>query len=440
MGISHYWLFLKRLLGVAILCGIVLFATGKPTLAQVVHEGEEYYDLVLGVEKKPHMLSQGLIALQKDDAYYLPLKELSSIFTFVLQTDLENGKAKGWYIKEQNTFSFNLNEHKYTHLGETFDLSPDQALIIDAGEQFEELYVHIDLLNKIWPVSLRVDETFLILNVFTEEKLPFEIKLERQKRRERYFNQKKAQESTAEGKQTNYPYIDNDYKALNIPTGDIQFDYEWTQKTKIVKSLTNFSLGQDIAGFYTKYGAKLIYEDGVFKEIDGLHITAEREAFGNDTLPLGGKKFKIGDVALGMSELVSSGIAGRGMTLTSESAEQRQQDFDTVFIEGEGIPGWEIEVYRNSELLKFEYIDQTGRYRFENIPLRFGKNEIRVIQYGPQGQIREKVETYTVGGQMKRPGSFQYTLGFVQQDRNVFRSKDPDINKPEGLAVNGRFF
>ena len=71
--------------------------------------------------------------------------------------------------------------------------------------------------------------------------------------------------------------------------------------------------------------------------------------------------------------------------------------FDRTVIEGNSLPGYEAELYRNNVLLDFQVVGDDGRFSFTDVPLQIGRNEIVVVQYGPQGQRREETFSFFVG-------------------------------------------
>lgn len=62
-------------------------------------------------------------------------------------------------------------------------------------------------------------------------------------------------------------------------------------------------------------------------------------------------------------------------------------------LSGQTTAGHEVELYRNDELIAFQYAGNDGRYTFDNIPLLGGQNNLRTSIYGPQGQYEERQES-----------------------------------------------
>ncbi|HEY8191997.1 MAG TPA: carboxypeptidase regulatory-like domain-containing protein, partial [Alphaproteobacteria bacterium] len=81
-------------------------------------------------------------------------------------------------------------------------------------------------------------------------------------------------------------------------------------------------------------------------------------------------------------------------------------------------------------------VDELGEYRFEDVPLTIGNNQVRIVLYGPQGQVQERIENYQISGGMARPGETNFTAGAVDSDHQLIRlvpKKNPGL---VGVAAN----
>jgi hypothetical protein len=136
--------------------------------------------------------------------------------------------------------------------------------------------------------------------------------------------------------------------------------------------------------------------------------------------------FGAGDVEGFDSKLTGTSAFGRGAVVTNRPL-NAQSAFDRSRFEGDLPPGWEAEIYRNDELLGFAKATSDNRYVFDNVQLVYGENRIRVVLYGPQGQIRTREELINVGQDNVPPGKTWYWAGFNQPGRDIFTiHKPPD--------------
>lgn len=126
----------------------------------------------------------------------------------------------------------------------------------------------------------------------------------------------------------------------------------------------------------------------------------------------------VGDVYGHTLPLVGRVPMGRGISLTGRPLTQ-PTDFDVTVVEGDALPGWDAEIYRNGELLGVQRIGGDGRYRFDAVPLTVGRNELLVRLYGPQGQTREVIQTVGVGADMPPPGVVRWDAFLSQPDQRL---------------------
>ena len=135
------------------------------------------------------------------------------------------------------------------------------------------------------------------------------------------------------------------------------------------------------------------------------------------------KRVDFGDISVGRRDLVGGQVSGRGV-IVSNHASTQTREFDRITVEGRGPPGWQLELYNNNVLISLGAIDDGGEYHFEDVVLNYGNNRIRVVMYGPQGQVREEVHEYQVAGSLLSPGQFEYRAGLVDSDRSLIQLKN----------------
>ena len=93
--------------------------------------------------------------------------------------------------------------------------------------------------------------------------------------------------------------------------------------------------------------------------------------------------------------------------------------------------GWDAELYRNGQLIGFQEDDGDGRYEFLNVELFFGRNELEVVLYGPQGQVRREKTDFPVGFNQIEPGETYYWAGILQDDRDLIEINPDTVPSPQ---------
>jgi len=366
-------------------------------------------DLILQIKRGRFVLSDAIFALQKNNEdYYIPMLELSAAVGIVADADLQTGTVSGWYFDETNTYRLDSKASTLTIGDTTTTIPQDHILVEDYSSGIGEIYVHIDTLNKIWPLYLEVNFGAMRLDINTPRKLPFERAQDRQNRWDRFS----SRSSDSSQDYSDYIIHNNPYRIIGKPLMKLEADHRWHSNTR--DPATNFRLAgkSDLLGFSATYNASWSYRDGDFIDRKNARLRLQRQAFGDDTMPLGLRHLEFGDVGLRSQPLVRSNINGRGFYLSSKD-QDRDVNFDVVTIDGSSIPGWDVELYRNDQLIAFNTVDASGQYIFRDVDLLYGHNTFRTVLYGPSGQTETRIEKHTVDGSLLKPGETTYEIGAV---------------------------
>lgn len=134
--------------------------------------------------------------------------------------------------------------------------------------------------------------------------------------------------------------------------------------------------------------------------------------------PLRATEVAVGDVSSFASRLATHSAAGRGLSLTNRPLGQASQ-FDTTSFEGDLPSGWDVELFRNGELIGVSQGVSGGRYRFLGVPLVYGSNLLEIVRHGPQGQVRRERHVYEVGQSAVPPGRLWWWADTVQKNHDM---------------------
>jgi hypothetical protein len=143
--------------------------------------------------------------------------------------------------------------------------------------------------------------------------------------------------------------------------------------------------------------------------------------------PLHATHFGFGDVVGLTSLLGGSPTSGRGAVVTNRPV-VNPTNFDHTSFEGDLPAGWDAEIYRNGELLGFSRADSRQRYVFDDVQLMYGENEISIVLYGPQGQVRTRNESINVGEDNVPAGKTWYWAGVNQPSHDLVSLKGGEIS------------
>lgn len=386
----------------------------------------EIYDLIIRVRRKSDILAPVVVGLQKGMDNYIPLLELSRIVKFPSEGDLQAQTVHGIFYDAENTYSLDAQNGFFTVLGQRTDIPEGSVIVRDIGQGLGDFYVRTDILNQILPLDVELDFSDLTLDINTRKKLPYELEKDRRQRQSSLEDEDEADAPDLE-------FIPNTYR-LFAPHMFNLSEQMAVDGTNGLTSGTTVSGFGDLFGTSADYTANMYYDSGNKPELQDLRLRLTRRNFGDGALPFGLKLAQVGDVSAKPSPLIDKTVFGRGLYLSSASTTTGNQSFDEVTIQGTGQPGWEVEIYRGNELLDFGFIDERGEYRFESVPLQYGRNQMRIVLYGPQGEVIEETRDFQIKTNRLRSGETNFEAGLIDFRQPLF---DVDERGPKGGQNEG---
>ncbi len=395
---------------------------------------EELYDLILEVRHGREALSQAIVALERGETTYLPVRELADVLGFAADVDLQAKTVQGFRLQQAKSYKINLSNNTYTVGEEVFDLAEDQAFALDQGYGLLQIYASLDLINQIWPIGIDVNRLKLILSIGKGNRLLYQINEERYTKREKAFKQLDEQEAKRNKK--NLPTFDNSYKIFSLPVFNVSASSRFTKASSQLKSTLNLSGTSDLLKSQANYNLNLSLDGNNGPRLENTRFLLTRRAYYDDDLPLGLKVAQLGDIRSQNSRLIKGSLSGRG-ALISTAKRRQTGNFDEVSVEGISEPGWEVELYSNNQLIAFQIVDDSGEYNFDNVALNYSKTTLRTMLYGPQGQIDERIEVYDINHSMLSPGDTLYEVSFMDLNTDTFEALDSSTEAQySGFAYN----
>lgn len=416
------------LFGMAFLCVIVSTPVHKAHAEELDMANEFIFKVVLPPE---WLIAEALFAYEKDGKYYLPINELGDGFDFLVETDLSAEYASGLGGSEANSFSIDGSRNELTIKGERETLPPGS--ILDSGlVATDDLYVQLEILNRIWPVDMALELSRLEIVVTAEQDLPFVAKKKREEKQDLVLSRKEARQEKAE----QLPYRDTPYQYLGKPAIDYQAVYTYDDEKDDWTGSNIFSGVQQIGKMVAEYSANFALVDQKIQKPDNVRLKFSRTSAGEDYVLPGVRNIEFGDVNLRQRDLIGNTSSGRGIFVSNDNND-RFNEFDTITVEGTGPAGWDMELYNNDQLIDFAVVPDNGQFFFEDVILNFGSNQIKILFFGPQGQVREDTRTYTAGGNMLSPGRFVYNAGILDSDRSFILLDNDPRTTPRGVVKTG---
>jgi len=284
------------------------------------------------------------------------------------------------------------------------------------------------LLNKIWPLDVSLDPLIQVLDIQTKQKLPYELAASRQKNRNSRLNKNDRSNNV----DLNLHEINNHYKSFSLPAIDLT---STTSLNDGFGQTINIRGRNDFLKTQASYNFGFSNTPGNDTQFENARLLFERQSYDKGDLPLGLQLLQLGDIRPRQSRLIDGVLTGRGVLISSEPQKQTI-NFDEITVEGTTEPGWEVELYRNNELIGFQIVDDQGEYRFQNVSLNFNNTIIRTVFYGPEGQVREEEKTYNIANSMLPRGKTVFEASVLDVNRDLIQTSNRRRNAPEGVGAN----
>ncbi|MEQ8196029.1 MAG: hypothetical protein RIB59_16230, partial [Rhodospirillales bacterium] len=385
--------------------------------------------LILQLQLGSYVISDSFFGFLNGGSLIVPLGELARLLDFAISVDTGNARAAGWYIKENNLFSLDLAANMLIIKGERVKFDP---AMIELHKN--DIFVDVRQLAKWFPIDIQYDAANLMVVLTSREPLPIERKTARERQREIVINQREKQKAVTDATRKELPD-----QWLGWPLADVYTEFSYRNDSSGQaerKTRYNVLMSGDVA----KLNAEVFLGGDNEDRLSQARIKFRRmDPDGGMFGPLKATEFQFGDIFTPQTSLVSNTQIGRGAVISNMPLD-RPSEFDRITLDGDLPVGWEVELYRNEVLLDFRVDQSSGRYSFQNVPLLFGVNILRLVFYGPQGQVREEVKQLLVGPGQIKPGEHQFRMAFNQQDQQLLLSRvDTGITDTERQGKN-RFF
>lgn len=382
--------------------------------------------LLLEVRLDQSVLSGAIPAYDSGEHTFLPLGELARLLTIAIQTQPGQGTATGFILNESRGFSLNLGEGKVTVAGITQAFDP--ALVL---AEPDDLYVAESLIERWLPLELEIDRSSLSLRVQPLEVLPLQKRLKREQ-----FGAQTGMRGRYDD--PGYPDHKIPYQLLSMPFIDQTFATELRRDDS--SSRTDARYTAFLTGDLLKMESSLYLSSSKQDPSPDVRVTLGRHSPDADLLgPLHARSYQFGSLSAPNVDNITRGDPGEGVTLSNRPLTQ-PTSFDSQTFEGDLPPGWDVELYYNDALVGFQTARPDGRYRFEDQPLSYGRNDFRLVFNGPLGQTRVEPYSFSLVQSMVRPGEFRYSLTEHRDDEGRPRSAAQfDLGLSRDLSASAGF-
>lgn len=342
-------------------------------------------------------LNGDIFAIVRDEKLMVSLSDFVDTTGLSITVSPEKGIATGWFIREDQDFFIDVNKNEYIIMGETGKLKAGEAETIDDG-----IFVNAQTLEKWFGIEINIDLNNLALQINTSQPFPIE---ERERR-------SKMPLYAASRTPAQLPLKEEPYALLSTrPYFDVSLS---TSVNKPATAQTAQKTGSwaltgagDFLGFSSKTFASGTLYNNTKKNaelIGNIRQTLSREDPDGGLLgPLNASEVAFGDISTVALPLGGGATTGLGVRASNKLFND-STSLDSVDIDGDALPGWEVELFRNEGSLGLQTVGDDGRYLFPSVFLFAGNNELKLVFYGPQGEIREETREIFAGANIGLTG------------------------------------
>ena len=404
--------------------GVTSFNTSSNRAGPQWQANEDDF-LFLQLRIKQYRLTFDVRGYQTDSGVCLDLADVIQSLDLPIRLDKKSRRATGWLFEEDQTFTIDRDSDtvQTVNNGSGRGRAPLANDIYDTPEGW---CVDTRALSRWFGIDFTPDLYNSTILLETERDLPFMQAMERKSRAARLRDKKPATFDLSQ-----YPTADMEYKPWRTPSVDVVARIGGRTGGITSQQTTRVELFAAGEALGASYSARLATNENLAPQ--ALRVRAFRnDPQGGLLGPLAATQLAAGDVETLAGRLTGQTAVGRGAFVSNRPLD-RAQRFSATSLRGVLPTGWDAELYRNGQLIAFQTDRADGRYEFLEIDLFFGRNDLEVVLYGPQGQIRREKTTIPVGFNQIEPGQTFYWAGIVQNNRDLIQLDD------EFLAVDQKW-
>jgi hypothetical protein len=404
----------------SIAAAFALFAgTGVAAQSVTAYEPNEDDSVLLQLQVKKYRMANELRGYQTPEGVCVDLADMIQSLDLPIRLDRKSRRATGWIFAESQKITIERDSNTVQIMNITRPLRPGE--VYDAPEGW---CVDTKTLGEWFGVAFVVNLRDSLLVLQSEQSLPFMEAMERKSRAAR-LRPMREQDLSA------YPQAEQPYSLWRTPSVDVVAQSNYRSSSGRDELTTKYEI------FASGEIARASFDLRLASDREGIPQTLRLRAFRMDPEggmlgPLRATQIVAGDVEMPSGNLAGASGVGRGL-FVGNTPLNRPTRFGTTILRGALPLGWDAELYRNGQLLAFQSESFDGRYEFE-VPLVYGNNDLEVVLYGPQGQVRHESQSVPVGYGSVAPGKLEYWTGVLQRNRDLITF---DQDAPGSLIEHG---
>lgn len=314
-----------------------------------------------------------IFAINRGGNIYLSFDDIVTIFELAIEVD--GLEAQGWFLREDWNFLMDLEDGLVISRERRLNVDP-----IDWRLEGDVLFVRAEAAEQWFSMDFEFNTGLQILYVDPEHPLPLI---------QRIARAEQTQASRSKENVAVLPRLEPRYEWFDPNVLNINFRSSFLRNRDRDTRSLNRRTSYIMEGQALKHSAYTLVNTTDEQDITNVTARLSKMSEEPDLLgPLKARNYAFGDVQENDAEILGGGDQNFGFRVDNNPLQFR--DFNTTDIRGDGIPGWDVELYRNNSFLGIQRVQDDGQYVFEDIQLFLGDNFFEILFYGPQGEIRKE--------------------------------------------------
>ncbi len=363
-------------------------------------------------------IEQPIMAIKQGNDVMISLSDFILASDFPIFVDGNKSTADGWFIRENNHFHLDLAAKKLTLAQGASDVPETDAIVQDG-----DILVRGAVLARWFGFDMKTNTQSQILKIVASKPWPVQEKLDRQKR---LANKPRPSVALLPLK----PDAPSELASPNVDV-TVRQSYRKSPNSDPAKS-TRYDITSrgDIMGYSAK--SALLGNDQ--ERLTSLSVNMSKSSEDTDLLGrLKANFYEFNDINTVTVPLAGPAPQEQGFHVTNKSP---YITYDTaITINGDGPPGWDVEIYRGTQFIDGGSVGDNGRYSFPDITMFSGSNEFKILLYGPQGEIREDTKTYSVAPALAGAKNGLYNVSLSRQNSQTYLSRPSTDEDKDALHL-----
>ena len=360
--------------------------------------------VLLELHSGNYRIGDTLRGYQIPNGVCIDFADLIQTLDLPVRLDKKSRRATGWLFAEDQKIVIDRDANTVQNVNGSVQIAP--TAIRDTPEGW---CMDVAALSGWMGVRLRPDLANMALMLESDRPLPAIEALNRKSRAARLSRPKDNQFDLAA-----LPQADAPYRSWRTPSVDVQVQAQWSSRDGAQIQYEGLASGEVVG---LSYSMRVAASNGLVPK--SLRIGLYRNDPSGQLLgPLQATRFAFGDVESPPTALSSQSAFGRGGFVTNRPLNLPSR-FGVTTLRGVLPAGWDAELYRNGELRGYQSDRGDGRYEFADVELDFGENDLDVVLYGPQGQVRHLRSNLPVGIENLPAGRTWYWAGALDDGRDL---------------------